>query len=313
MTEIRLQLKVSTTDQRLWIRTELAGQVATVHSEAWTLRVAFPEWVGEGVVGANEAPYWGRMGGDAAAPIGLWCAWFTVEADADLELASEPALLNQLTPGYVAALGAAIRVLVAARVEQPWIGLIGSSPRVIEVRGKRLDTGVEIDGARALRLPGKIIATDTVFEPEQFSAALVEDGPRTELLLLAQARYFAHFAPDLQPGLAVLLAAIACEVAAKAVLEERASPEVRPLLDLLVKGRRLPGPAVDLFGSVALAVLGHSLREDDEALFRTLERLFQVRNGLAHRADSPTRQEAADLVRAALAAIEWLLHMEPTL
>jgi hypothetical protein len=111
---------------------------------------------------------------------------------------------------------------------------------------------------------------------------------------------------------AVLLAAIAAEVRIKETLRESASSELRPLLDIVLDSPRdvsiAPGQLLD---KPLKAVTGASLREADKPLFKRItEKLFPLRNRVAHYGYSPAAQEARDAVATVTDLFAWLDGLE---
>lgn len=129
--------------------------------------------------------------------------------------------------------------------------------------------------------------------------------------LLADAQYFGLWARPRDPSRAVLVAAIACEVAAKAMLQELAHYEALPLLEEVVvtNQRAFPQAAIDLFRGVAGAVTGRSLHDEDRKLSKAVQTLFELRNRVAHKGHRPSETEAAEAVTAAKHAFEWLAQV----
>lgn len=83
---------------------------------------------------------------------------------------------------------------------------------------------------------------------------------------------------------AVLLAAIACEVKVKDVLVSMASPDQRPVLNLLLENPRdWSMGAASLFDKAMEAVCSRLLRKEDPALYKDVDLLYQNRNKIAHR------------------------------
>lgn len=122
--------------------------------------------------------------------------------------------------------------------------------------------------------------------------------------LLAEADHLVWPDVSAEAGRAIVSAAAAAEVAVKARLLARATPSTRDLLELEMD--RLP--TVELFGSIAGAVLDRSLQQEDGPLFTRLGRLFRERERIAGPGESPmmTGQQARALVDTARATIEWL-------
>ena len=103
------------------------------------------------------------------------------------------------------------------------------------------------------------------------------------------------------------MAAIACEVKVKATLRDRASEAQRPLLDFALDHPHeiTVSAAGGLFNSLMLATLGRSLSRDDNRLFRDIERLYTVRNAIAHHGRMPDEADVGR-VRAARRCFIWL-------
>lgn len=205
-----------------------------------------------------------------------------------------------------AVLSAATRLSDSIRIIQPSVGLAGESPEMLVCLAIDPDTFEEVTIPVPIRKGIGMITGYPALSVEMAQQAL-RDGPDLTSTLLAQASYLSRSVRDPQPGLAVLLAAVACEAHAKEILLERANPSTRPLLDtLLRKPRIFQEPALELFGEVAKAVLGRSLRDDDRLLWKKIDELFQVRNKMAHIADRPSPEKARELVIAASQAMKWL-------
>jgi hypothetical protein len=205
-----------------------------------------------------------------------------------------------------ALLTAATRLSDSIRIIQPHVGLPGESPEVLACVASDRATGEEVTIPVPIREGIGIVVGYPALSVEMAQQVL-QDGPDTTSYLLAQASYLVRSVPDPQPGLAVLLAAVACEAHVKEVLLERAESATKPLLDtLLRKPRIFQEPALELFGEVARAVLGKSLRDDDRALWKKIDELFQARNKMAHVADRPSLEKARELVIAANQAMKWV-------
>jgi hypothetical protein len=107
---------------------------------------------------------------------------------------------------------------------------------------------------------------------------------------------------------AVLLAGIATEVKIKRTLMEHAPPQFHALLDVILDNpREIVVAAGQLLDKPMKAALGMSLREEDRALFKEVtERLFPLRNRVAHHGYEPTLAEAQDAVITASRLSGWL-------
>jgi hypothetical protein len=142
-------------------------------------------------------------------------------------------------------------------------------------------------------------------------------GIPVEYRLLADARQFVParlsdigvLRPLVQQ--AILVAAVAVEVKTKATLRRVTSADKAALVDLILDNPRdVSVAAVNLLHRTMEASIGRSLQKDDPALFRAADRLFIVRNGIAHRGEAPTGEEARELVDAAVRIFDWLDRLD---
>lgn len=144
----------------------------------------------------------------------------------------------------------------------------------------------------------------TLAQAEALLARLAaSDEPKLWESFLADA----DSASDVTHG--VLLAAVACEVAIKTHLSESATDEQSKLVDLLLsRPRDFSMAAASLWDKPSSAVLGRSLREEDPALYARVDRLFEDRNRIAHKALAGLRaeQELRNEIAAAREAVDWL-------
>lgn len=138
-----------------------------------------------------------------------------------------------------------------------------------------------------------------------------DEDPPLSYSLLFDARYMARVRrpPDLR--LAVLLAAIAVEMETRQALEIVCPEDSRPLLDVLFSNPRdYTMAAVSHLDKTAKAVCGRSLREEDRPLYNRADKLFQVRNAIAHgKGSAPSDSEMWDAVNAGMSVYGWLLGL----
>jgi len=128
--------------------------------------------------------------------------------------------------------------------------------------------------------------------------------PVAETMLADAVHLAGNHPPDLQR--AILLAAIACEVKVKEALRTKAAMGIRPAIELLIQNPRdFSMPVAGFFDKAMAAATGRSLRTDNQALYKRVDRLFQIRNRIAH-SGCPPPPEAADLINAAVQAFHWL-------
>jgi hypothetical protein len=127
-------------------------------------------------------------------------------------------------------------------------------------------------------------------------------------VLLSDAEFHAWRAAHPNPHLGLMLAAISAEVKIKETLACLATPEQRPVLDLVLENPRdWSMAAASLFDKALKAVAGVSLRDEDRELYKAVDGLFVHRNRFAHRGDLTLDK---DLIRkdlqAARRAFDWL-------
>ncbi|MFN7937451.1 MAG: hypothetical protein U0R19_29255 [Bryobacteraceae bacterium] len=94
----------------------------------------------------------------------------------------------------------------------------------------------------------------------------------------------------------VLMAAIACEVKVKDTLRSgssSASPRDR-------------GGVASLFDKAMMALMGRSLRLEDRDLYKRVDRLYQLRNRIAHVGEIPCEATTREAIDTARSAFEWL-------
>ncbi len=153
---------------------------------------------------------------------------------------------------------------------------------------------------------GKYVLTAADLEEIIGHVGRGDEAPVAETLLADAEYYERHPVRDFRR--AVLMAAIACEVKAKAVLRDCATDAQRSLVDFALENPReiTLTAAGGLFDKLMLATLGRSLRQDDRLLFRDIEALYTARNAIAHRGLMPDEAEAGRVVRAARRCFTWL-------
>ena len=233
------------------------------------------------------------------------------EDDGSVEGAIEEGI-NFLERTFYAAEAATADLIDWMRIHgQPWLALHGEKPRSIdwsslfdETVGRPLP--VAFRGAVLPRFPAASAIGRNLFS--SMSKLLDENGqtlPIAETLLADSHHFLASQPPDLSR--AVLLAAIASEVKVKEVLRLRSSPQVLPVLDLLLENPRdWSMAAAALFDKAMLAVTGTSLRTSHRVLFNGISDLFAIRNRIAHRGEKPSEEAAKKAIVAATQTFAWL-------
>ena len=105
------------------------------------------------------------------------------------------------------------------------------------------------------------------------------ERPGTVEQLLADAEFHAFHARDRHQGVALVLAAAACETAVKSTLPALASPNQAALVDLWLS-RKVPVP--NIFDVGLNAVVKKSFKKHDATQFEGIQLLFAHRNEFAH-------------------------------
>lgn len=197
---------------------------------------------------------------------------------------------------------------------EPWLGLHRQVPPQV---GTKLIFDDEHDKALPVGQLQPYLGRDhpiVGLTSEDFSHVAKHLGAREEPaladVLLADAVFLSSEARS-DPGRAVLTAAIALEVRVKEVLQNAASPEARRIVDLMLDNPRdWPQPAAALFDKAMVAVTGRSLRLEQHEIYKTIDRLFQARNAVAHSGKLPSEQEAREFSETARVAFAWLGSVE---
>ncbi len=243
----------------------------------------------------------------------------------DIELpdeAREPKPEREVTNGVFERLNEAADVarsalrnyldLVRTRGNQHWLSHSAGAPEV-----SWLTNVIEINSQR--RLPfsycdpitivmmGPEVALSTEMHRELLNAAAEKDQPDTVESLLADAQYLAWSSKPPQYRESLLLAAVAAEVKIKTRLEQICPIEGKDILQFALRNPRdVSVQAASLYDKAAQAVANRSFRHENRKAYKSLERLFQVRNAVAHRAQTIEKKEVREGLNAAKAAIQWV-------
>ena len=93
----------------------------------------------------------------------------------------------------------------------------------------------------------------------------------------------------------------------KETLLAQVRPAAKPLVEIITENPREVTQSVpQLLRATAAAVVGRSLFEDDRELWKQVDKLFTLRNRVAHRGHTPSEDEARKAVEAAVALFSWL-------
>ncbi len=312
MTKIRISARfVPSADQTIgkacFIDVELAGSVLTVQIEGFDIEVSFPSYIS----GTHPtASGFGGFRGPEDNPTSLLLSEF--EAATVVDQAKDSAQSPELFERAAVALReAASRIADGIRTVFPWSGFPGDTPTALRWSAEEIGTGRQVPFSGPSAPEGNpqsaMIISDASFGVEDAGACL-ERGVSPGDYLSSHAYYFAFRSPQTRPAIAVLLSAVALESKAKEVLLKNVNPEASELLELVLKRPRiLQDPAADLLNHVSQAVLGRSLKADDQELWKQVDRLFQIRNVVAHGGSAPSVADAKALSWASRRAIHWLV------
>jgi hypothetical protein len=207
--------------------------------------------------------------------------------------------------------------LVHTQGGQYWLGLTGALVKQVWLSILlEHDTGITLPVSIGPPMRGHVFDLDSALTTERHDAiagdAAQHREPSLPGSLLADAKYLGwiHESEDLRE--AVLLAAIACEVKIKSVLRNLVDAKSAPLLDIIIDNPSdVSMPVAALFSRAAKAIAGHSLSDEDGSLYRAVEKLFKVRNHIAHRGGmGVTKEQMREAVAAASKAFQWLESIE---
>lgn len=201
------------------------------------------------------------------------------------------------------------RFVAWLRVEtgQSWLGT-GDEPSIQYGRSYLRETGQEGfliaygEEQSVTMRHGEIGADARSLKRIRSRLSLDEDVP-PELELLADARFFARESNLVHGQRAVLAASMAAEIAAKKALLRRTPTEKRPVVELLLKGR---SNVPDLVSDIAKACIGRSLKVENAKLFRHLQELTKLRNGIVHTGQRVDRNTAYKMSFAVEELMTWL-------
>ncbi|MFD0883859.1 hypothetical protein ACFQ08_04715 [Streptosporangium algeriense] len=179
---------------------------------------------------------------------------------------------------------------------------------LLDRNGSRIPVGYGIARGGVLRLNVSVPdANDFVTLIQNVTDDAVAEPPLAETLL-GDAIYASSDArhPDLRLG--TLLAAVACEVKVKAAMRRLASPEQSALVDLVIASPRdVSLAAAFLFDRGIEAICGRSLKKENKDLWKAVDRLFQIRNKIAHAGgEGLAIGDLKGHSETALQAFEWI-------
>jgi hypothetical protein len=312
MTEILLRAEFrpgedTTVGRMALITPDLCGKPLTTSINGHEVRLRFPERPTDALL---QPGYNGGRGEpdhlEAVHPMFFRAemTWSLQRSGEDAERKSRAEAVDTLRAG-------ATRLSDALRFAHPPTGLAGNAPETIKL------TAIDVESQEEVVVPvPRNPSHPMIVGLPAAGAEIVERVLAGQLqvpeTLLAQAAYWIRSTPDPKHGLGVVLVAMACETKVRQVLSEAVSDEMEPLLIVLFERHNIfQTSAKELFGYIADAVLGRSIRADDNKLFSQVGKLFDLRNKMAHRGVEPTRSEAWQMVLTGYSVFEWLRQFEP--
>jgi hypothetical protein len=233
-----------------------------------------------------------------------------VEADIDPDDADADNELLQRVIGVASTLTSDFSAWVWVH-GQVWNQPTGEFPRLVSdaqlvdvERSVSLRTRL-FQGLRIAILPKEPLLSASAFRA---LASKAESGPPSVAeLLLAEAQHYLWNPAKPAPDRAILIAAIALETRVKKVLRECAPVDRRELVEALIGNPRDYSMAlVELFHTVMHGAVGRSLNEESPDTFKQVRKLVEARNGIVHRGETKTAEEARGFVDAAVSAFGWL-------
>ena len=176
-----------------------------------------------------------------------------------------------------------------------------AEPRLINAAGEVTDRGYGAEGGVLV-----LLEREYVMSGDMRAAIASEAFPEAESLL-AEAQWALWPGNPYDTKRAVLLAAIALEVKTPQTLQGLTEGTTRQLLDvILARFDETPISVYFQLTALAEAIDGESLKRHDDTLAKDVRELYNLRNKVAHRGETPTEDAARKAVAAAEGAFEWL-------
>jgi hypothetical protein len=197
---------------------------------------------------------------------------------------------------------------------QFWVGTSTDPPRMTGSSLIDLDTDEPIPVIPPIESQALGLGSDAGITPDQVEHLATRASEASEVPLpdelIADAKYLAYVRKPPDARLAVLLAAIACEAQIKRRLNSLVAPgeDSRALLALILENPRdVTLAVVTHFDKTAKAVVGRSLREENKPLWKHAERLFEIRNEIAHgRGKQASEGEQRQAINCAGELFAWM-------
>lgn len=312
----------------LWVRRDELGS-SHVLATSPAVRLHLPsanhieDWPRE------DTPFTGSIKGSSDKPPelrGVRHVRITVEFAAELSAADFPTTDRSAWPtthayelyddAYERARDGYQRFRDWARVsgDNHWLGMRADDPEFVGVQSlEDLDAGQRIPVGYPRVSTVMVMYDSARREGVDTVAAIVQrmkvgDPPVAATLLADAQAIYSHRSRAADHQRAVLLAAIASEIAVKERLRELASADMADLVDIILSNpREVTQSPPQLLHTTCKAVTGISLHDDDKPLFNDVEkRVFRVRNAIAHRGMLPTEAEGRKAVDIASRLQRWL-------
>lgn len=308
MPRLQLICSYSLTDRKNFrISPALAGTEIRIPKHGLEVVIHFPPWVGWG-----RSDYIG-MSGDPEMPLDLSLRSISTTVDFNVaEGLSTEDLLREVKRIERIAQEAVSQFKSWVHLHQPWIDHPATLSRWTHPAAiKDLATGELLPISPLSSITDVLVVSEAHLTPSE-AALIPNDLPDDADVFMAEAKRLAYWTDIPLDRQAILMGAVAAEVKAKRVLLELASPEAKPLLELVFNEPRSFGrPAFELYHQLARSVAGRSFKDDHPETFKALNHLFQFRNQIAHTGTwaRPNTIMLRTLIEAASAACEWIAEI----
>jgi hypothetical protein len=308
----------------LWVDHALLGRRYRATFEGRRIFLQLPAREGDFGIG-DSTQYYPLIAGGIQSPDGQWntvkltMVRIGIEIPVDFSIPPvpiEPDLFRKITD----LLGVAAEIsksflksyldLVSVKAGQHWLGTQAQTPEltwITQVHDEHgNDTHIGFGGTGATIL---VHHKDSAIT-ESIQADLLRSVERGTQIPIAEsflrdAKFLALEGKD--AAQTMICAAIACELKVKGALVDLASPGQVELVNLMIgKSREFSLAVSALFDKGCKAVAGKSMRESDKALFVAAAKLFEARNAIAHRGESPSMGEVRGHVAIAVRVFEWM-------
>lgn len=260
--------------------------------DPWDLDVVFPRETGAGEYEGDD---------EDQKLVGMFCPTFVVELDG-----SQPGD-GSIDDAFAQVLDVATAVADAVWTAQQAQGFAGSIPKIIRHE-------LEVDGVPQRHAAAERHGTGAIYvgfpraKYEEVQGAVVEGmRPSEARMLLAQATRWGlaeHFSSR---SAALLLAAIACEVAIKTAVSQDPHHRLGTLVPVLVpEGRQAPLSPAALLEHCLPVVTGRFAQQDAPGLIVRYKKLTKLRDTIVHTGQQIDKSALVPHLNTARELVGWI-------